>query len=129
MEDQTRKDRKKELEDKLRQAQEVPSTSGSLPVEDKSLLFPENHLEEDNSGNATEVFDEGEQASAVERNFLAASLRLQQEKLKPQTHPDFNGTDCLDCGDEIPAARLAMHRIRCVHCQTALEKLQKIRGY
>lgn len=36
----------------------------------------------------------------------------------------FDGAHCVeeDCGDEIPAGRLALGKIRCVTCQAAKEK-------
>jgi len=40
----------------------------------------------------------------------------------PQFHPDFDGESCIQCGDEIPTDRLAMGKIRCVRCQSILEK-------
>lgn len=40
----------------------------------------------------------------------------------PETHPDFDGTHCVECGDAIPAGRLALLRVRCVACQSTLEK-------
>lgn len=42
--------------------------------------------------------------------------------LAPETHPDFEAPYCLDCAEIIPDARLAWGRIRCVFCQTKLEK-------
>lgn len=54
-------------------------------------------------------------------------LNAHHAKNKAENQPNFNefdGKTCVDCGDEIPAERLAMHRIRCVDCQEALEKNQ-----
>lgn len=42
----------------------------------------------------------------------------------PETHPDFDGHHCVDCGVEIPALRLRAGRVRCVDCQTDLENEQ-----
>lgn len=120
-------DRIKELDEKLRAAQgitdEVKPAVGST-----SIVFPENHLEEDPFEN-TEIGDEADQASRLERNFIAASLKAQQEAMKPETHPDFDGVHCIECDDEIPLLRLNMGKIYCVHCQEAREKLRKVRGY
>ena len=53
---------------------------------------------------------------------LAESLRKQVGKSAPESHPNFDGLHCLDCDDEIPPARLALKRIRCVLCQGLLER-------
>lgn len=47
---------------------------------------------------------------------------------QPQTHEDFDGEHCLVCFDDMPAARLAAGRIRCVVCETKIEKSNKLRG-
>lgn len=39
-------------------------------------------------------------------------------------YPNFNG-DCVSCGDEIPAGRLAFGKVRCVPCQATLERKSK----
>ena len=75
--------------------------------------------------NSTEVYDEAEIASALEQGFLAKALAKQQEKMAPETHPDFDGVHCIDCDTEIPPKRLEMKRIRCVDCQTFLEEKEK----
>lgn len=56
------------------------------------------------------------------------SLRNQQAKMRPETHPAFDGVHCVeeDCGVDIPHARLAMGRIRCVDCQALLEKRARL---
>lgn len=67
-----------------------------------------------------------DQAGQTEALFRDASLSSMRGKLAPETHPDFDGTHCVEefCGEEIPAARLAMKKVRCVDCQTAKEKLE-----
>lgn len=45
----------------------------------------------------------------------------------PETHPDFDGKTCVECGEDIPPVRLSMGKVRCVYCQTLLEKRRK--GY
>lgn len=57
---------------------------------------------------------------------LAKSLAAQIGKSAPETHPNFNGLDCVDCEDPIPEARLAHGRVRCVACQTRLEQRRKM---
>lgn len=76
----------------------------------------------------TEVYDEGDIASALELGFIAHALEMHKAKVAPETHPNFDGESCVDCGDDIPQIRLDMGRIRCVHCQETLEKKNKMRG-
>lgn len=65
-----------------------------------------------------DLIDDAQDKEFMEReSSLAAAL----QKLKPQTHPDFNGSDCVDCSDPMPDVRLRMGRIRCVYCQELLE--------
>jgi len=40
----------------------------------------------------------------------------------PQSHPDFDGINCVSCGTSIPSARLAMGKVRCTECQELYEK-------
>ncbi len=92
------------------------------------------HYEEDYSLKSaeldfnTEVYDEGDIASAIEMGFLAKALEAHKAKVAPEKHPDFDGVTCLDCGDDIPQVRLSMGRMRCVYCQEILEKKNKMRG-
>lgn len=53
--------------------------------------------------------------------LLEAAISRQQDTLAPETHPDFDGENCVACGDEMPKERLAMQRIRCRPCQEVLE--------
>lgn len=41
-------------------------------------------------------------------------------------YPEFDGTACIACGDDIPEGRLALGKVRCVICQTIKER--KARG-
>lgn len=65
--------------------------------------------------------DECDQAAAVTEALLDAALRRQRAASAPETHPDFDGEHCIDCEAEIPRARLALQKVRCVDCQTYLE--------
>lgn len=40
---------------------------------------------------------------------------------RPESHPDFDKINCVVCNEEIPAKRLAMHRVRCTTCQSEIE--------
>lgn len=42
--------------------------------------------------------------------------------LAPQTHPDFDGVHCVECGDDMPPERLAWKRVRCTSCEEDLVK-------
>jgi RNA polymerase-binding transcription factor DksA len=81
---------------------------------------------DDNSLNNTEVFDEVDLAQMQAQNQLDALLAAHQEKMKPETHPDFDGESCIECGNTIPQGRLAIGKIRCVECQRALELFNKL---
>jgi RNA polymerase-binding transcription factor DksA len=53
--------------------------------------------------------------------------RARRKAQQPEADPDFNNENCLDCGIDIPKARLALGRIRCVECQTLLERAEKMK--
>jgi len=73
--------------------------------------------------------DEADQAQdQIEKFQESAIAKARKEANRVETHPDFDGENCLTCGIEIPEARLKMGRIRCVDCQTQLEKLLKRGG-
>lgn len=57
----------------------------------------------------------------------ADSERLARGRSGPESHPDFDGSHCVDCSDDIPKARLTLGRVRCVLCQEVLES-KKARG-
>lgn len=83
-------------------------------------------MSENKDGNElTDVYDEGEIASAYEMEFIQRAIERQQEQMKPETHPDFDGIHCIECDVEIPEGRLKMKKIRCVECQTLLEEKNK----
>jgi RNA polymerase-binding transcription factor DksA len=80
--------------------------------------FPDDDLLPD----AHEVYDEADQASMIQMAENKQALAKVKARLAPETHPDFDGKNCIDCGDKIPKARLDMGRMRCVHCQTSIEQ-------
>lgn len=67
-----------------------------------------------------------EQASALEQLHRDAAIAAAQRPEK--AHPEFDGKHCIEseCGDVIPAGRLALGKVRCVDCQAAKEK-QRVR--
>jgi hypothetical protein len=48
--------------------------------------------------------------------------------LAPQTHPDFDGEHCVECGDDMPASRLLFRRVRCTSCEEDLARENKLRA-
>lgn len=66
--------------------------------------------------------DEADLAQAQIEIFQAQAIRRASGRCGPEVHPEFDGAHCVDCGIEIPAARLALAKVRCIDCQTLLEK-------
>jgi RNA polymerase-binding transcription factor DksA len=66
--------------------------------------------------------DPNDEASELEQAHRESAIIAASKKAAPETHPDFDGETCLDCGEDIPPARLALGKIRCVYCQSALER-------
>ena len=66
--------------------------------------------------------DENDRASNAEFTHNQDSLERIRALAKPESHPDFDGSHCVDCGDRIPKQRLALGRVRCVACQELLER-------
>lgn len=62
-----------------------------------------------------------DEATALATSLTEGAIAAARMASAPETHPDFDGEHCVECGAEMPAARLAMGRIRCIHCQTELE--------
>lgn len=75
--------------------------------------------------NNNEVLDEAEQAQMLQLQEQATISYRAREMNRPETHPDFDGLHCVECDDEIPPQRLALCRVRCVHCQEHLEAERK----
>lgn len=73
-----------------------------------------------------DIKDEADMASAFQMRENANALAIVVAANRPETHPDFDGESCLDCGGDIPSARLAMGKIRCVACQTSIERKNKL---
>lgn len=69
-----------------------------------------------------DVFDEADHAQWQQLREQADIQSRAMQLNRPETHPDFNGTECVECGIEIPLARLKMHKVRCVDCQNELEQ-------
>ena len=76
--------------------------------------------------DAHEVYDEADQAAMIQMAENAKALAKVKARLAPEMHPNFDGKHCIECGDKIPKLRLEMAKIRCVHCQSALEVKSKL---
>lgn len=66
----------------------------------------------------------GETIAVCQKDALAR----QAAKNAPQFDSRFNGTDCIDCEEPLPAVRLNMGKVRCVGCQNDAEKKMALRG-
>jgi RNA polymerase-binding transcription factor DksA len=66
-------------------------------------------------------FEIAEHLEAAQRE---SSLYQVHRAALPEQHPDFDGDNCLTCEEPINPLRLALGRIRCVDCQSRLEKLR-----
>ena len=61
-------------------------------------------------------------ASDIQEAFNQRGIEASRKAALQQTDENFDGKNCIECGGEIPSARLALGRIKCVSCQDALEK-------
>jgi len=73
--------------------------------------------------------DHADIATEIIETCTADALRRGLGKSAPESHPDFNGFDCVECGNEIPSERLDWGKVRCVECQERLEKENQMRPY
>ena len=85
-----------------------------------------NYFSDDYQNNA-DVLD---RASQLEEQQRAARTNEIRQAAAPETHPDFDGVHCVEdgCGVEIPEARRALGKVRCVDCQQLLEDRRKLIG-
>ena len=61
-------------------------------------------------------------AAAFQARLNSDAETRQRGKSAPETHPDFNGLNCVDCGEVVHPVRLAAGRVRCTECQDFLER-------
>lgn len=70
--------------------------------------------------------DDIDRANEVAQKFNDDAVSEAMLKAKPQQVVGADGSwphpDCVDCGEPIPAPRLALGRIRCVDCQARFER-------
>lgn len=77
------------------------------------------------SENFLELTDPSDIASAIEAKFNESALEVARIKNLAETDSRFDGIHCLECTEEIPIERLKLDKIRCVECQTVIEKKNK----
>lgn len=87
-------------------------------IDDDELLVP--------IPDQLDVFDEADIASNLEMQNIQSLIKKNKQMVAPETHPDFDGESCVDCGDDIPQLRLDMGRVRCVYCQEKIERKSKL---
>lgn len=67
-----------------------------------------------------------DQASRLTQTLNDAYVGQARLLNAPQQKQNADGswpiTECVDCDDPIPAGRLALARIRCIHCQEDVER-------
>jgi RNA polymerase-binding transcription factor DksA len=63
-------------------------------------------------------------ASSTIEVCQAEAERRARGQSAPELDPRFDGFNCVEqnCGEPIPAARLALGKVRCVSCQELLER-------
>lgn len=73
--------------------------------------------------------DPNEAASELEEAERSAAITNLRSRVRPEQVQDANGNwkteDCIDCGEPIGEGRLKLGKIRCIHCQTLLERQQR----
>lgn len=71
-----------------------------------------------------------DKANEVAQMYADEGLRAVQLKNRPEQIQNEDGTwpitECVECDIDIPAVRLALGRVRCVHCQEEKEKKQRV---
>jgi len=67
-----------------------------------------------------------DEANALTEANTANLIELARRANAPETHPDFDGETCVDCGADIPPQRLALGKVRCVHCQSKKEARERV---
>lgn len=61
-------------------------------------------------------------AARLNADAEARARATAAKSVAPEYDPTFNGLNCVDCGEVIPAPRLAMGKVRCMECQDFLER-------
>jgi len=70
-----------------------------------------------------------DRATNLTQELTESAIAEQRRKARPEQVQNPDGswptTTCVDCEVDIPPARLAMGKVRCVDCQTLLEKARR----
>lgn len=76
--------------------------------------------------------DDLDRASWLTQQTTDDAVEEQRRRAAPEQVQNEDGTwphaECVDCDSEIPEARLALGRVRCVVCQEVLERREKQYG-
>lgn len=64
-----------------------------------------------------------DKAAEAQRN---RGIEMARKASLPESDPDFDGKNCIECEQEIHPGRLALGKIRCIHCAQALELRKKL---
>lgn len=72
--------------------------------------------------------DLADNADPIVELWTADAERRARGKSAPESHPEFDGLNCVDCAEPIHTARLAMGRVRCTECQSVIEARRNLRG-
>jgi RNA polymerase-binding transcription factor DksA len=70
--------------------------------------------------------NELEMAEMLSQAHMENMIAVSRMALAPEIHEKFNGTSCVECGNDIHKDRLAMGRVRCTNCQSAQERMKKL---
>ena len=84
-------------------------------------------MNRDNEENAPDLLDRA--AALTQRLGDAAIERVRRMAAQEQARNSdgsWTQTDCEDCGEKIEPPRLALGKIRCISCQTELERRQRL---
>lgn len=73
--------------------------------------------------------DELDRAAAIQDKLNEQALEQAKANNKPESHPDFDGETCVECGDDMPQVRLQLGKIRCISCQQIRETKLKTIGF
>jgi RNA polymerase-binding transcription factor DksA len=71
-----------------------------------------------------DVMDDAQEYNEL---YQKVAFENQRAKNKPEFDERFNGKDCVECGEPVEPARLALYKVRCFACQS--EKEQRERMY
>lgn len=71
------------------------------------------------------MVDEIDVASERELEANERLVLLARDAAAPETHEDFDGVGCVECGEAMPEGRLKLGRVRCVPCQEYKEQNEK----